>query len=86
MSLNDFENVPPIDLDDVIVTKIGSAVRAAMSAKQELQYSLTEALDSSSTFGYELGSEDMKSKIIKAFENSDSACSEWAQEIINSIN
>lgn len=83
MSINDFENVP--DPDDAIVSKIGSAVRAAMAAKETLQYSIAEALDSSSAFGYELGAEDMKLKIIEAFQNSNSEHSEWAQEIINSI-
>jgi hypothetical protein len=82
MSLNDFENVP--DPDEAIVSKVGSAVRAAMAAKEDLHYSITEALDSSSTFGYELGAEDMKSKIIQAFEVSDSACSAWAIELIES--
>jgi hypothetical protein len=83
MSLNDFETLP--DPDDAVVSKIGSVVRAAMEAKENLQYSITEALDSSSTFGYELGALDMKSKIMKAFENSDSACSEWALSVIDSI-
>lgn len=83
MSINDFENVP--DPDEVIVTKIGSAVRAAVAAKENLQHSVAEALDSSSTFGYELGALDMKSKIIKAFENSDSASVEWALGIVDSI-
>jgi hypothetical protein len=83
MSINDFETLP--DPDDAVVSKIGSVVRAAMEAKNNLQYSITEALDSSSTFGYELGALDMKSKIMKAFENSDSACSEWALGVIDSI-
>jgi hypothetical protein len=82
MSLNDFENVP--DPDEAIVSKVGSAVRAAMSAKQHLEYSLAEALDSSSTFGYELGAEDMKSKIIQAFEASDSPYTGWALGLIES--
>lgn len=82
MSLNDFENVP--DPDDDIVSKMGSAVRAAMLAKNTLQHSIVQALDSSSTFGYELGALDMKSKIIEAFEASDSACSAWAIELIES--
>lgn len=83
MSINDFETLP--DPDDAIVSKIGTAVRMAMEAKENLKYSIAEALDSSSTVGYELGALDMKSKIIKAFENSDSACSEWALGVIDSI-
>lgn len=70
--------------DELIITKIGSAVRAAMAAKETLQTSIAEALDSSSTFGYELGAEDMKFKLIAAFEAEDSACVEWALGVINS--
>jgi hypothetical protein len=83
MSINDFETLP--DPDEEIVSQIGSAVRAAVKAKEDLQYAMSEALDSSSAFGYELGALDMKSKIIKAFENSDSASVEWALGIVNSI-
>jgi len=82
MSLNDFENVP--DLDDVIVSKIGASVRSAMSAKQNLQNSIAEAIDSSTNFGYELGAEDMKLKLIQAFEAEDSACVGWALGVIES--
>lgn len=83
MSLNDFENIP--DVDDVIISKVGSAVRAAMSAKEALQNSLAEALDSSSTFGYELGAEDMKLKIVQAFKVSDNSCAEWALGVISKL-
>jgi len=85
MSLNDFENVPPLDLDDQIVTKIGGAVRAALSAKEALSYAITEAIDASTTFGYELGAEDMKLKIIKALGDADGASAVWAIEVIESI-
>jgi hypothetical protein len=80
MSLNDFENI--LDPDDQIVSKVGGAVRAAMSAKESLNYALAEALDASSTFGYELGAEDTKSKIIEAFEAEDSACIGWALSVV----
>jgi hypothetical protein len=82
MALNDFETVPSVDSDDQIISKIGGAVRAALSAKESLSYAMTEALDSSTTFGYELGAEDMKVKIITAFEASDSAHSDWALGVI----
>jgi len=82
MSLNDFDTALPLDPDDQIISKIGGAVRAAMSAKQNLADATAEAIDSASTFGYELGSEDMKLKIIELFENSDSACSGWAVGLI----
>jgi hypothetical protein len=81
MSLNDFENV--IDPDDAIISKIGSAVQAAMAAKESLNYALGEAIDSASTFGYELGAEDMKLKIIEAFEADDSVCVSWALGVID---
>jgi hypothetical protein len=70
------------DKDDEIVSKIGGAVRAAMAAKTALADATAEAIDSASTFGYELGSEDMKVRIIELFENSDSACSGWAIGLI----
>jgi len=82
MSLNDFDTVPSPDPDDAIVSKIGGAVRAALSAKESLSYAMTEALDSSTTFGYELGAEDMKLKIIAAFEAEESACNDWALGVI----
>jgi hypothetical protein len=83
MSLNDFDNVA--DPDDLIISKIGSAVQAAMAAKEILHNSLAEAIDSSTTFGYELGVEDTKAKIVAAFEADDSACVGWALGIINKI-
>jgi hypothetical protein len=70
--------------DELIITKIGSAVRAALAAKEDLKNATAEAIDASTTFGYELGAEDMKSKILAAFEAEDSACVEWALGVINS--
>jgi hypothetical protein len=81
MSLNDFDNA--IDPDDRIISKIGSAVQAAMAAKEVLHDSLAEAIDSSTTFGYELGAEDMKLKIIEAFEAESSECVGWALGVID---
>lgn len=78
--------VPGIDAsDELIITKIGSAVRAAMAAKEALKDATAEAIDASSTFGYELGSEDMKLKIIEAFKAEDSACVGWAIGVIEAI-
>lgn len=70
MSLNDFETIPSSDPDDQIVTKIGGAVRAALSAKESLSYAMTEAIDSATTFGYELAVEDTKVKVISALKES----------------
>lgn len=50
--------------DEVIVDKIGAAVRQAMKAREELQNALAEAIDSSSTFGYELGVLDERHRIL----------------------
>jgi hypothetical protein len=85
MSLNDFENVSAVDEDAQIISKLGGSVRAAMVAKQGLEYAIAEAIDTSTNFGYELGAEDMKLKIIQAFEDSDGACSAWALGVIDSV-
>lgn len=50
--------------DEVIVDKIGVAVRQAMKAREEVQNALAEAIDSSSTFGYELGVLDERHRIL----------------------
>ena len=81
MSLNDFELVPE-DKDEAIVSKMGAAVRQAMKSREDLGNALNEALDASSTFGYELGAEDMLVKIKEAFEADDSACVGWAMGVI----
>lgn len=85
MSLNDFETVPSVDEDEKIISKLGGSVRVAMAAKQGLENSIAEAIDASTNFGYELGAEDMKNKIIAALEESDSACAGWAISIIEPI-
>lgn len=71
------------DKDDVIISKIGAAVKAAMDARENLTYSIGEAIDSASTFGYELGAEDIRLKIVEAFEAEDSSCVSWALGVIN---
>lgn len=82
MSINDFDSVPE-DLDEAIISKIGSAVKQAVQAREELGVALNEALDASSTFGYELGAEDMLNKIKQAFDEDDSACVGWALALID---
>lgn len=84
MSLNDFDTVSSVESDEQIVSKIGGAVRAALSAKEALSYAITEAIDASTTFGYELGAEDMKSKIIAALQASSSVQGGWAIGVIES--
>lgn len=71
--------------DELIVTKVGESVRAAMAAKEALQYAIAEAIDSSTTFGYELGAEDMKLKIAEAFANSGSDHAEWAISVVANL-
>lgn len=68
--------------DELIITKMGTAVRAAMAAKEALHNSIAEAIDSSTTFGYELGAEDAKFKLIAAFEAENSPHVEWALGVI----
>lgn len=70
------------DKDDVVVSKIGGAVRAAMVAKSALADATAEAIDSASTFGYELGVLDTIEKLAEKFENSDSACGGWAAAVV----
>jgi hypothetical protein len=55
-----------------------------MAAKEDLRNSMAEAIDASTTFGYELGAEDMKVKILEAFQAEDSACVGWALGVIDS--
>lgn len=81
MSINDFESIQE-EKDEYIVSKMGAAVHQAVNARETLGNALNEALDASSTFGYELGAEDMLAKIVEAFEESDSACSGWALGVI----
>jgi hypothetical protein len=56
-----------------------------MAAKESLQYSIAEAIDSSTTFGYELGAEDMKLKIMQAFTDANSEHSDWAISVVSKI-
>ena len=50
--------------DEAIVDKIGQAVRQAMKAREDVQNALAEAIDSSSTFGYELGVLDERHRVL----------------------
>ncbi len=58
------ETVAFDERDEVIVDKIGQAVRQAMKAREEVQNALAEAIDSSSTFGYELGVLDERHRVL----------------------
>jgi hypothetical protein len=51
--------------DEVIVDKIGKAVRQAVKAREDLQNAVAEAIDSSSTFGYELGVLDERHRVLE---------------------
>lgn len=61
----DIDAVAFDEKDEKIVTKVGQAVRQAMKAKQDVENALAEALDSSSTFGYELGVLDERHRILE---------------------
>lgn len=50
--------------DEVIVSKIGQAIRQAMKSREDVQNALAEAIDSSSTFGYELGVLDERHRVL----------------------
>lgn len=60
----DIDAVAFDEKDEVIVDKIGAAVKQAMKAREEVQNALAEAIDSSSTFGYELGVLDERHRIL----------------------
>jgi hypothetical protein len=60
------ETVAFDERDEVIVDKIGQAVRLAMKAREDVQNALAEAIDSSSTFGYELGVLDERHRVLDA--------------------
>jgi hypothetical protein len=68
--------------DELIISKIGSAVHAAVAAKDSLHAAIAEAVDASTTFGYELGAEDKRNEIIELFKKTNSSCSEWAISVI----
>ena len=50
--------------DEVIVDKVGKAVRQAVKAREDVQNALAEAIDSSSTSGYELGVLDERHRVL----------------------
>ncbi len=62
----DIEAIAFDEKDEVIVDKIGQAVRQAMKAREDVQNALAEAIDSSSTFGYELGVLDERHRVLDA--------------------
>ena len=62
----DIESVAFDERDEVVVNKIGQAVRQAMKAREDAQNALAEAIDSSSTFGYELGVLDERHRVLDA--------------------
>jgi hypothetical protein len=60
----DIEAVAFDERDEIVVDKVGKAVRVAMRAREELQNAVAEAIDSSSTFGYELGVIDERHRVL----------------------
>lgn len=71
--------------DELVMSKIGSAVHAAISSKESLQNAIAEAIDSSTNFGYELGADDLKSKLIDAFKAENNENVAWALGVIESV-
>lgn len=50
--------------DEAIVNKIGQAIKQAVKSREDAQNALAEAIDSSSTFGYELGVLDERHRVL----------------------
>lgn len=73
MSLNDFENVEDLDFsEDFTLTgvksNIGKSVSRTLRAKEKLNYAISDAIDASTKFGYELGRVDEQERIIKILD------------------
>jgi len=79
MSLNDFESLDDFILSEEAINQepqvatytltgvksdIGKSTGRALKAKQELQYAISEAVDASTDFGYELGKIDERERIL----------------------
>ena len=67
--------------DDKVVDKLQIAVRLAMSARQALTDAAAEALETSSTFGYELGVLDERQRAVDIIE----ACGGNLDEAVKKI-
>jgi hypothetical protein len=76
MSINDFENVEDLDFSEEVETftlagvksNIGKSTARALKAKQSLNYAISEAIDASTDFGYELGRVDERERIVKIID------------------
>lgn len=64
------------DKDDAIVSKIGPTVRLALAAKESLSTAISNAIDTSTDFGYALGAADKFDEIIELLENEKEALQE----------
>ena len=56
------------DKDDIIVSKIGPTVRLAMAAKESLSNAISEAIETSTDFGYVLGAADKADELVEILE------------------
>jgi len=82
MSLNDFENVdfgfsivdgPNVeDHDDYtlngVKSKMGVATARVLQAREKMDYTVSEAIDASTNFGYELGRTDERERILEIIQ------------------
>ena len=75
MSINDFEYVEDFKQEEVatftlagVRSSIGKSTGRALEAKQSLNYAISEAIDASTDFGYELGRVDERERIIKILD------------------
>lgn len=67
MALNDFEYVEPLDseYDEEITSTNGKIVSKYLESKTNLDYAISEAVNSSYDFGYLLGAQDTRNAIIE---------------------
>lgn len=75
MSINDFENVEDFKQEEAstftlagVRSIIGKSTGRALEAKQSLNYAISEAIDASTDFGYELGRIDERERIVKIID------------------
>lgn len=74
------------DKDEFVVDKVQRAVQKAVAAKKEAQDAFEEAIDTSSTFGYELGVIDERLRVLEILKENlcsdencrNVVCSEYA--------
>lgn len=80
----DIDAVAFDEKDEIIVNKVQQAVRLAMNARQALTDAAAEAIDTASTFGYELGVLDERQRVIEILHEQGSIAD--VSSVIDQIN